>query len=255
VAFPVDREMLRKTETKLGRRLPESYVRRITRDNGGYVEDAGGGVWWLHPVHDDSDRRRLKRSTNDVLRETAFAREYPGFPEHGLAIAVNDYGDRLVLMPEGSDQFGSTVHCYDHENGQLGILSKDFGDLREGMARSDVGSGLLMKLANGTVESMPTPAVAKRLLRTLGIPGNEFAILERAESQYMQTHTNDGAKFVIEYREGSEKQHFVSGDQSLAEVEKAFAEYTVGVNRWKTRIKWRRLRSARPRHKPWWKIW
>jgi hypothetical protein len=63
--------------------------------NGGRVL-AYDDVWDLHPILDTSDRKR--RSCNDILHETEFMRDWPGWPENALAIASNGSADRLVLF-------------------------------------------------------------------------------------------------------------------------------------------------------------
>lgn len=41
-----------------------------------------------HPILDSSDRKRLKRSCNDIVHETAFMRDWPDWPENALAIGA-----------------------------------------------------------------------------------------------------------------------------------------------------------------------
>jgi hypothetical protein len=70
--FPVDRKFIDRAEQKLGILLPPSYITRMERSNGGAVavsEDADD-FWELFPIFDDSDKKRLKRTCNDVVRET-----------------------------------------------------------------------------------------------------------------------------------------------------------------------------------------
>lgn len=58
--FPLDIQFVKRTEAKLGRRLPPDYVIRMCRENGGNVH-AADDAWELYPIFDDSDRRRLRR--------------------------------------------------------------------------------------------------------------------------------------------------------------------------------------------------
>ena len=124
--FPLDPTRVDEAERVLGRRLPAAYRASMIRANGGAVvaleED-----WWLHPIFDDSDKKRLKRTCNDILHETREAREWPGFPELGLAIANNGAGDLLVLMPGDSpEEFGDGVYHFDHETGALEPIAESF---------------------------------------------------------------------------------------------------------------------------------
>lgn len=125
--FPVDRRFIERAEQQLGRSLPETFVRRLLEDNGGEVEVAGD-TWQLHPVFDDSDRKRMGRTANHILRETEVARGWNGFPAEAIAIGANGSGDRLVLLPSG-ERFGETVYCWDHETGELHEAAESFATL------------------------------------------------------------------------------------------------------------------------------
>jgi hypothetical protein len=112
VAFPVDEERLAAAEEALGRRFPDGLRARLLRDNGGEITVEGHpGVWQLHPVWDDGDRKRMGRTANHVVRETEEHGEVPG---GAVVIAANGTGDLLVL-PEGSDD----PAWWDHETGEL----------------------------------------------------------------------------------------------------------------------------------------
>ncbi len=119
MAFPLDLQFVKRTEAKLGRKLPLGYVARICRDNGGQVA-AGMDHWLLYPIFDDSTRQRLKRTCNDIIRETGLARQWPGFPLEALAIGNNGSGDLLVILadPE-SDRYADAVYWWDHETSEL----------------------------------------------------------------------------------------------------------------------------------------
>jgi hypothetical protein len=117
--FPLDPRFLRAAEHKLGRALPLSYSSRMCRSNGGDVA-AGGDSFLLHPILDTTDRKRLARTCNDILRETASARDRPGFPPEALAIGDNGGGDLLVLLPDPeAPRFADPVFWWDHETGEL----------------------------------------------------------------------------------------------------------------------------------------
>ncbi len=129
MAFPIDIALVRRAEDKLGRKLPLDYIVKMCRDNGGDIA-AGTDSWLLYPIFDDSDRRRLKRTCNDIIRETAAAREWPDFPPEALAIGHNGGGDHLVLLaiPDGT-RYSDEVFWWDHETGELHKVADTFEDL------------------------------------------------------------------------------------------------------------------------------
>lgn len=127
--FPLDIEFVRLTEAKLGRKLPLGYVAKLCRDNGGAVK-GDTDLWWLYPIFDDSDRKRLKRTCSDILRETTSARRWPDFPPEALAIGHNGGGDKLVFLPEPTtDRYADAVYWWDHETGELNQVADAFEEL------------------------------------------------------------------------------------------------------------------------------
>ncbi len=96
-------------------------------DNGGQVETPDD-IWDLNPILDRSDRKRLRRTCNDILRKTGEARKWRGFPANAISIAQNGFGDHLVLLlTEGC--FDPTVYFRSHETGKLAVLAPDFSHL------------------------------------------------------------------------------------------------------------------------------
>ena len=117
--FPITVAQIAKTEAKTGFTFPRGMKSRFTRDNGGEVE-AGGDCWQLIPFLDNTDRKRLARSCNDIVRETARMREWRGFPADAFVVAQNGGGDYLIIRPDadGSKQLGEMVYFRDHETGE-----------------------------------------------------------------------------------------------------------------------------------------
>ena len=73
----------------------------------------------IHPVWDDGDRKRMRRTANHVLVETEQAKKWHGFPQSAVVIASNGHGDLLIVLP-GS----GSIHRWDHEE----ALLEDLGD-------------------------------------------------------------------------------------------------------------------------------
>jgi hypothetical protein len=134
MAFPLDIQFVKRAEAKLGRKLPLGYVVKMCRENGGQVL-TGTDSWELYPIFDDSDKRRLKRTCNDIIRETASACKRPDFPPKALAIGHNGGGDELVLLPDqAKDRYADAVYWWDHETGELNKVADTFEELSVGGA-------------------------------------------------------------------------------------------------------------------------
>ena len=117
--FPITVAEIAKTETKTGFTFPPGLKSRYSRNNGGEVE-AGGDAWRLIPFIDTSDRKRLARTCNDIVRETTRMRSWRGFPLDAFVVAQNGGGDYLIIRPEseGSAQLAETIYFWDHETGE-----------------------------------------------------------------------------------------------------------------------------------------
>jgi len=132
MAFPISESELAKTEAKIGIRFPESFRSAMMTDNGGEViteEDQ----WELFPFLDTSDRKRLSRTSNDILRETTESRKWRGFPQDGWSVANNGFGDHILFIRSKSDptKFEDTVYTFWHETGTVKVLAKDFSELNK----------------------------------------------------------------------------------------------------------------------------
>jgi hypothetical protein len=128
--FPVDERYVTETEKKLGAKFPSDYVKKMLKENGGEVQTPPDG-WLLYPIFDSSDKKRLKRTCNDVVRETQHAREWMGFPADAVAIGGNGCGDQLVLLRDSGfpEAFAEVVYCWNHETAALNKVAARFGDL------------------------------------------------------------------------------------------------------------------------------
>lgn len=104
MGFPVTEAKVIAAEERLERRLPEALRARLMRDNGGEIT-ADDATWTLHPVFDDTDRKRMPRTGNHIVRETQSARDgWQGFRADAIVIADDGSGDLICLLPE-SDEF------------------------------------------------------------------------------------------------------------------------------------------------------
>lgn len=126
--FPVTAAEIAKTETKTGFTFPRGMKSKLSKNNGGEIELAGD-CWQLIPFLDSSDRKRLARTCNDIIRETTRMRAWRGFPTDAFVVAQNGGGDYLIIRPtaEGSTQLGETIYVWDHETGEHEPVADSLG--------------------------------------------------------------------------------------------------------------------------------
>ncbi len=125
--FPVDRKYIDTTEEKLAGKFPESFVQKMMAENGGELATPPDS-WTLHPFLDTSDKKRLRRTCNDIIRETTEAKNSHRFPQNAINIGDNGGGDHLVfLLADG--KIGPEVYWWDHETGAMNHVAEDFAEL------------------------------------------------------------------------------------------------------------------------------
>ena len=95
--FPVDSKFIEAAEQKLGLTFPSMFRGYMMKSNGGDIE-TDLDAWQLFPFLDSSDRKRLARTCNDIVRETILARDLPGFPSGAVAIGSNGGGDVCLSL-------------------------------------------------------------------------------------------------------------------------------------------------------------
>lgn len=126
MAFDISEEQIAKTESTLGRGLPPIYRTMMGKNNGGTAFD-DEDQWDLHPIKDDSDRKRLSRSCNHIIAETKSAQAWRGFPSEGLAVGNNGSGDIMLLLPSETDAtlYADRLFVYWHETGKVEPFADD----------------------------------------------------------------------------------------------------------------------------------
>lgn len=127
--FNLSEVQLSQTEEELGGKLPQEYREAMKLRNGGVVttqQDA----WELYPIKDASDRKRLSRTCNHILSETASCKGFGNFPGNAIAIAGNGLGDQMVLIKE-SVQFLDSIFLWLHETGEVQELASTFDELKK----------------------------------------------------------------------------------------------------------------------------
>ena len=127
MAFDLEAKYIVAAEETLQASLPDSYRAALQSENGGCVF-AANDYWELHPIRDSSSRKRLSRTSNDIVGETKVMQEWPNWPEGAVAIAQNGNGDALLLLRNASS-FEPQVYVWRHEDGSLTKVAGDFSEL------------------------------------------------------------------------------------------------------------------------------
>lgn len=125
--FPIEMKFVERAEGKLNKKLPLDYIVKMCRDNGGTI-GKGDECWFLYPIFDDSDKKRLKRTCNDIVYETTrMIRDWSNFPSEAIVIGDNGCGDKLILLPkEGQQRYDETLYWWDHETGEVFVVHETF---------------------------------------------------------------------------------------------------------------------------------
>lgn len=92
---------------------------------------------------------------------------------------------------------------------------------------------------DGTEQVEPGTSQLSAALSRLGLPGNGFAILGKGAQYYIQTTGSRADGYIVEYRNGSEQEHYTSvrSDISQKEMVAVFEAYRIGEN-WRSSIEW-----------------
>jgi len=128
--FPIGDEQLDRAEAEIGAALPSAYREAMKRENGGEFE-TDTDDWFLHPIFDNTDRKRIARTANHVLLETKQAMKWAGFPRNGLCVGHNGAGDLLVFLGNGQI-IGDALYAWRHETSETELIATDFAGAPKG---------------------------------------------------------------------------------------------------------------------------
>ena len=130
--FPLEERYIVEAEQVLGASLPADYRSMMMQENGGCVA-FGRELWWLHPIFDTTDKKRIKRTCNHIILETRNRLDYGGFPENAVEIAGNGGGDAILFLHEDGECL-ETVFEFNHETHAIRKTkwtAKDLSEKRE----------------------------------------------------------------------------------------------------------------------------
>jgi len=115
MAFPIDQKYIVDTESELSVKFPTEFKTRMIKSNGGELLISSEFEFELHPFFDKSDRKRISRTCNHIGLETKNAREWNGFPENGIAIGKDGFGNKLILTHNGNGNLTDELYLWNHE--------------------------------------------------------------------------------------------------------------------------------------------
>ena len=129
MAFSTDAQSIINAEKELGFGFPEAFRAYLMAANGGSIEFMECS-WQINPVFDKSDVKRLKRSTNHIVRETLAARQWRGFPSNAVTIASDGCGNHMVFLPNlAGTALQDSVYIWWHEESELEKIAENFHQL------------------------------------------------------------------------------------------------------------------------------
>lgn len=128
--FPIDEKYIKETESELKVKFPNEFKNRMIKSNGGeLVSDEF--EFELYPFFDKSDQKRISRTCNHIELETKNAREWNGFPENGIAIGSDGFGNLIILTHNGNGILSDEIHFWNHEMGQTEKIAESITELDE----------------------------------------------------------------------------------------------------------------------------
>ena len=127
--WPIDKKFISEAEQSIGAALPAEYKISMMSMNGGAVKTSDD-IWSLHPIWDKSNKKRLTRTSNDILRETKAMVAWIGWPENAICIGSNGTGDALIFLIQ-KNVVKPTVYKWNHETGQTVKIAENFSKLKK----------------------------------------------------------------------------------------------------------------------------
>lgn len=130
--FPIDVKYIIEAEEELEVHFPPLFKEKMIEENGGEVATEYDD-WNLYPFFDQSDKKRISRTSNHIVLETEQARKWNNFPLTAIAIASNGCGDQLVLIPLENDkkELSEAIYFWYHETGALEKVAENINELIE----------------------------------------------------------------------------------------------------------------------------
>ena len=127
--FSLDEKYIIETESELNVKFPSEFKNRMIKSNGGELLISDEFGFELYPFFDKSDQKRISRTCNHIGLETKNAREWSGFPESGITIGSDGFGNQLILMHNGDGNLTDELYFWNHETGQVKKIAESINKL------------------------------------------------------------------------------------------------------------------------------
>ena len=100
-----------------------------------------------------------------------------------------------------------------------------------------------MKLDINGIESFEEPGVNQIHTAIANLTDDSFIILSRDDEDYIQAYRNTATDFQLEYRAGSEAEHYECVTDGIAsnQIQEAFAAFLAGADDWHSAWAWRKI--------------
>lgn len=100
---------------------------------------------------------------------------------------------------------------------------------------------MLLNLNDDESYQEPDTSAVSNAIRHLEL--DTFAILSRADEDYVQTYHNDDGTYDLEYRAGSYDKHFRAVSETLTteDIVKVFAAFMTGQADWMGELEWEKV--------------
>ncbi len=127
--FPLDEKYIQETESELNVKFPTEFKNRMIKSNGGELLISDEFEFELYPFFDKTDRKRISRTCNHIGLETKNARKWNGFPDNGIAIGADGYGNQLILTHNGNGNLTDELFFWNHETREVEKIAESINKL------------------------------------------------------------------------------------------------------------------------------
>ncbi|WP_397302596.1 SMI1/KNR4 family protein [Nonlabens ulvanivorans] len=128
--FPIEEKYMMELESELGLIFPLNFRNRMIKCNGGELITDDLEIE-LFPFFDKSDKKRISRTCNHIGIETKNAQGWNGFPDNGVAIGSDGFGNLLILAHKGDGNLADTIYFWTHDNGEIEKLANSIDELED----------------------------------------------------------------------------------------------------------------------------